>query len=113
MDETVESNGRLYLVTKVDPVLLVLPYLRFEYNCLAVGTIIHLGLLHLRFRSADRLQPLGQLLKDEEFPLMPRLVLCQALQENLDKVAERKGQEETVPKDRRTWSQSSPLPPVL
>ena len=54
----------------MDPVLLVLPYLR----------------------SAERLQPLDHVVKDERFPAAADLVSLKVLAEKMEKVANRKGE---------------------
>jgi hypothetical protein len=68
--DTVESNGKVYLATHFDAVLLLLPYLR----------------------AAKRPQPVDQVVTDPRFPQLDRLVSSGgAITRNLDRVAVRKG----------------------
>ncbi len=69
MDDTVCSDGRIFLASSFDPLFLLLPYLR----------------------AANRLAPLDQVAKDPDFPALRRVVNSTALTKNLDKVASRKG----------------------
>ncbi|KOX76495.1 Ribonuclease H2 subunit B [Melipona quadrifasciata] len=69
IDDNVKSDGKLHLSTPIDPIFLILPYLR----------------------KSQQAQPLEQCLWDEDFPEMTRLTQCQNLKLTL--VAERKGDE--------------------
>lgn len=69
IDDNVRSNGKLYLSTPIDPIFLVLPYLR----------------------KSQQAQPLDQCLWDEDFPETSRLAHCQNLKLSL--VGDRKGDE--------------------
>lgn len=69
IDDNVKSDGKLHLSTPIDPIFLVLPYLR----------------------KSELAQPLEQCLWDEDFPETSRLAQCDNL--NLSLVADRKGDE--------------------
>ncbi|XP_063224613.1 ribonuclease H2 subunit B [Bacillus rossius redtenbacheri] len=71
IEETVKSDGKMHLSTPIDPIFLVLPYLR----------------------KAGQAVPLDQLLTDEEFPETERLLRSAGLK-HLAQVADRKGDEE-------------------
>ncbi|KAH1024425.1 hypothetical protein HUJ05_003910 [Dendroctonus ponderosae] len=73
IDESVKSDGKLQLSTPIDPIFLVLPYLR-KY-CTAYA------------------QPLDQLLRDDEFPETERLLKSSGLS-YLTMIADRKGDDE-------------------
>ncbi|KAF2894012.1 hypothetical protein ILUMI_12165 [Ignelater luminosus] len=73
VEESVKSDGKMHLSTPIDPIFLVLPYLR-KY-------------------CATQAIPLDQLLRDEEFPQTERLLKCSGLK-YLNMVADRKGDEE-------------------
>ncbi|KAK4879649.1 hypothetical protein RN001_007795 [Aquatica leii] len=73
IEESVKSDGKMHLSTPIDPIFLVLPYLRKHCNSQAI--------------------PLDQLLRDDEFPQMERLLKCSGLK-YLTMVADRKGDEE-------------------
>lgn len=55
--QTVQQDGRLFFITPLDPLYLLLPYL------------IHAG-------KEEKFQPLDQLLVDENFPACSRLLSC-------------------------------------
>ncbi|KAG7208629.1 hypothetical protein KM043_014836 [Ampulex compressa] len=69
IDDNVKSDGKMHLSTPIDPIFLVLPYLR----------------------KSQQAQPLDQCLWDEDFPETSRLARCQNLKLSL--VADRKGDE--------------------
>lgn len=69
IDDNVKSDGKLHLSTPIDPIFLILPYLR----------------------KSQQAQPLEQCLWDEDFPEMTRLTQCQNLK--LILIADRKGDE--------------------
>ncbi|XP_035731914.1 ribonuclease H2 subunit B-like [Vespa mandarinia] len=69
IDDNVKSDGKMHLSTPIDPIFLVLPYLR----------------------KSPQIQPLDQCLWDEDYPETPRLAHCQNLKLSL--VADRKGDE--------------------
>ncbi|XP_012226478.1 ribonuclease H2 subunit B [Linepithema humile] len=69
IDDSVKSDGKLHLSTPIDPIFLVLPYLR----------------------KSQLAQPLEQCLWDEDFPETSRLAQCKNLELSL--VADRKGEE--------------------
>ncbi|XP_011311636.1 ribonuclease H2 subunit B isoform X1 [Fopius arisanus] len=69
IDENVKSDGKMHLSTPIDPIFLVLPYLR----------------------KAQQVLPLDQCLRDEDYPETIRLARCQSLKVSL--VADRKGDE--------------------
>ncbi|RLU14754.1 hypothetical protein DMN91_012641 [Ooceraea biroi] len=69
INDSVKSDGKLYLSTPIDPIFLVLPYLR----------------------KSQLAQPLEQCLWDEDFPDTSRLAQCKNLKLSL--VADRKGDE--------------------
>lgn len=69
IDDNVKSDGKLHLSTPIDPIFLVLPYLR----------------------KSQLAQPLEQCLWDEDFPETSRLAKCKNLELSL--VADRKGEE--------------------
>ncbi|XP_031825548.1 ribonuclease H2 subunit B isoform X2 [Nomia melanderi] len=69
IDDNVKSDGKMHLSTPIDPIFLVLPYLR----------------------KTQQVQPLNQCLWDEDFPETSRLSQCQNLKLTL--VADRKGDE--------------------
>lgn len=69
IDDNVKSDGKLHLSTPIDPMFLILPYLR----------------------QSQQAQPLEQCLWDEDFPETSRLIQCQNL--NLTLIADRKGDE--------------------
>ncbi|XP_067014299.1 ribonuclease H2 subunit B isoform X2 [Anabrus simplex] len=71
IDESVKSDGKMHLSTPIDPIFLVLPYLR----------------------KASHAMPLDQLLKDDEFPETERLLRSTGLK-HLNQVADRKGDED-------------------
>ncbi|CAH1110067.1 unnamed protein product [Psylliodes chrysocephalus] len=73
IDETVKSDGKLHLSTPIDPIFLVLPYLRKYCTNQAI--------------------PLDQLLRDEEFPETERLLKSSGLK-YLNLIADKKGDEE-------------------
>ncbi|KAK5646277.1 hypothetical protein RI129_004741 [Pyrocoelia pectoralis] len=73
IEESVKSDGKMHLSTPIDPIFLVLPYLKKYCTTQAI--------------------PLDQLLRDEEFPQMERLLKCTGLK-SLNMVADRKGDEE-------------------
>jgi len=68
IEETVQSDGKLYLATIFNPIYIVLPYLI----------------------KAEKLVPLDQLLEDEEFPFTHQLSTL--LSKSLPHVADSKGQ---------------------
>ena len=69
IDDNVKSDGKMHLSTPIDPIFLVLPYLR----------------------KSQQVQPLDQCLWDEDFPETARLAQCQNLKLTL--IADRKGDE--------------------
>lgn len=69
IDDNVKSDGKMHLSTPIDPIFLILPYLR----------------------KSQQTQPLEQCLWDEDFPETSRLAHCQNLKLTL--VADRKGDE--------------------
>ncbi|XP_078036055.1 ribonuclease H2 subunit B [Augochlora pura] len=69
IDDNVKSDGKMHLSTPIDPIFLVLPYLR----------------------KTQQAQPFDQCLWDEDFPETSRLSQCQNLKLSL--VADRKGDE--------------------
>ncbi|XP_014481894.1 PREDICTED: ribonuclease H2 subunit B [Dinoponera quadriceps] len=69
IDDNVKSDGKLHLSTPIDPIFLVLPYLR----------------------KSQLAQPLEQCLWDEDYPETSRLAQCKNLKLSL--VADRKGDE--------------------
>ncbi|KZC10067.1 PREDICTED: ribonuclease H2 subunit B [Dufourea novaeangliae] len=69
IDDNVKSDGKMHLSTPIDPIFLVIPYLR----------------------KSQHVQPLDQCLWDEDFPETPRLAQCQNLKLTL--IADRKGDE--------------------
>nr|CAD7199253.1 unnamed protein product [Timema douglasi] len=71
IDESVKSDGKMHLSTPIDPIFLVLPYLR----------------------KASQVMPLEQILKDEEFPETERLLHAAGLK-HLTQVADRRGDDE-------------------
>lgn len=71
IEDTVKSDGKMHLSTPIDPIILILPYLR----------------------KATHVMPLDQLLKDDEFPETERLLRVSGLKQ-LALVADRKGDEE-------------------
>ncbi|KAL1491158.1 hypothetical protein ABEB36_011798 [Hypothenemus hampei] len=73
IDENVKSDGKLHLSTPIDPIFLVLPYLRKLCSKVA--------------------QPLNQFLLDDEFPETPRLLKSSGLN-YLNMIADKKGDEE-------------------
>lgn len=73
IEESVKSDGKMHLSTPIDPIFLVLPYLKKYCTAQAI--------------------PLDQLLRDDEFPQMERLLKCTGLK-SLNMVADRKGDEE-------------------
>nr|CAH7769770.1 unnamed protein product [Callosobruchus chinensis] len=73
IDETVKSDGKMHLSTPIDPIFLVLPYLRKYCTNQAI--------------------PLDQLLRDEEFPETERLLKSSGLK-YLNMISDRKGDEE-------------------
>ncbi|KAJ8971066.1 hypothetical protein NQ314_000898, partial [Rhamnusium bicolor] len=73
IDESVKSDGKMHLSTPIDPIFLVLPYLRKYCSSQAI--------------------PLDQLLRDEEFPETERLLKSSGLK-YLNMISDRKGDEE-------------------
>ncbi|XP_057651292.1 ribonuclease H2 subunit B [Diorhabda carinulata] len=73
IDETVKSDGKMHLSTPIDPIFLVLPYLR-------------------RYCATQAI-PLDQLLRDDEFPETERLLKSSGLK-YLNLIADKKGEEE-------------------
>ncbi|XP_050307063.1 ribonuclease H2 subunit B [Anthonomus grandis grandis] len=73
IDESVKSDGKMHLSTPIDPIFLVLPYLK-------------------KFCSTQA-QPLDQLLRDTDFPETERLLKSSGLS-YLTMIADRKGDEE-------------------
>lgn len=69
IDEHVKSDGKMHLSTPIDPIFLVLPYLR----------------------KSQQVMPLEQILRDEDYPETSRLARCHNLKLTL--VADRKGDE--------------------
>lgn len=69
IDDTVKSDGKMHLSTPIDPIFLVLPYLRKYCSQQAI--------------------PLDQLLRDEEFPETERLLKSSGLK-YLNLIADRK-----------------------
>ncbi|XP_044021156.1 ribonuclease H2 subunit B [Aphidius gifuensis] len=69
IDDNVKSDGKMHLSTPIDPIFLVLPYLR----------------------NSQHVMPLEQVLRDEDYPETSRLAKCQNLKLSL--VADRKGDE--------------------
>lgn len=72
IDETVQSDGKMYLSTPIDPIFLVLPYLKKHCSLNAM--------------------PLDQLLHDPDFPQTERLLKSSGLS-YLSLIADRKGDE--------------------
>ncbi|XP_046614728.1 ribonuclease H2 subunit B isoform X2 [Neodiprion virginianus] len=70
IDDNVKSDGKMHLSTPIDPIFLVLPYLR----------------------KSQQVMPLDQILRDEDYPGTSRLARCQNLKLSL--IADRKGDEE-------------------
>lgn len=73
IEESVKSDGKMQLSTPIDPIFLVLPYLR--KHCI------------------NQAIPLDQLLRDEEYPETERLLKSSGLK-YLNLIADRKGDEE-------------------
>ncbi|KAL3282431.1 hypothetical protein HHI36_005618 [Cryptolaemus montrouzieri] len=73
VEETVKSDGKMQLSTPIDPIFLVLPYLRKHCTNQAI--------------------PLDHLLRDEEYPETERLLKSSGLK-YLNMIADRKGDEE-------------------
>ncbi|CAH0557480.1 unnamed protein product [Brassicogethes aeneus] len=73
VDESVKNDGKMNLSSPIDPIFLVLPYLR-KY-------------------CSNQVIPLDQLLRDEEFPETERLLKSSGLK-YLNMIADRKGDEE-------------------
>ncbi|XP_018576312.1 ribonuclease H2 subunit B [Anoplophora glabripennis] len=73
IDDSVKSDGKMHLSTPIDPIFLVLPYLKKYCMTQAI--------------------PLKQLLHDEEFPETERLLKSSGLK-YLTMIADRKGDEE-------------------
>ncbi|XP_071442508.1 ribonuclease H2 subunit B [Hetaerina americana] len=71
IEDSVKSEGKMHLSTPIDPIFLVLPYLRKMSQCV----------------------PLDQILKDDEFPETARLFHSLGFK-HLNQVADRKGDEE-------------------
>ncbi|XP_046393059.1 ribonuclease H2 subunit B [Ischnura elegans] len=71
IEDNVKSEGKMHLSTPIDPIFLVLPYLRKTNMCV----------------------PLDQMLKDDEFPETARLFNSLGFK-HLNQVADRKGDEE-------------------
>ncbi|KAK7866351.1 hypothetical protein R5R35_003278 [Gryllus longicercus] len=71
IEDTVKSDGKMHLSTPIDPIILILPYLR----------------------KATHIMPLDQLLKDDEFPETERLLRVSGLKQ-ITQIADRKGDEE-------------------
>ncbi|XP_011504522.1 PREDICTED: ribonuclease H2 subunit B [Ceratosolen solmsi marchali] len=69
IDDNVRSDGKMHLSTPIDPIFLVLPYLR----------------------KSQQIMPLEQCLRDEDYPETNRLIKCQNLKLSL--IADRKGDE--------------------
>ncbi|XP_057327799.1 ribonuclease H2 subunit B [Microplitis mediator] len=69
VDDNVKSDGKMHLSTPIDPIFLVLPYLR----------------------KSQYAVPLDQLLRDDDYPETERLARCQNLKLSL--VADRRGDE--------------------
>ncbi|KAK0078998.1 hypothetical protein PV325_001865 [Microctonus aethiopoides] len=69
IDDNVKSDGKMHLSTPIDPIFLVLPYLR----------------------KSQHVMPLDQCLRDEDYPETQRLLRCQNLKLSL--VADRRGDE--------------------
>ena len=75
---SVVADGAIYLCPPMDPVLLVLPYLR----------------------AASRLAPLDHVVKDEAFPAATDLAALEVLTAKMDRVANRKGVKKDVLKKK-------------
>lgn len=73
VDESVKNDGKMHLSTPIDPIFLVLPYLR-KY-------------------CTTHAMPLDQLLRDDEFPETERLLKSSGLK-FLNLIADRKGEDE-------------------
>ncbi|XP_025829913.1 ribonuclease H2 subunit B, partial [Agrilus planipennis] len=73
IDDSVKSDGKMHLSTPIDPIFLVLPYLRKYCH--------------------SKAQPLDQILMDEEFPETVRLLKSSGLK-YLNLIADRKGDED-------------------
>ena len=74
IEDTVKSNGNCYMISKFDPLFLVLPFLR----------------------AAKKLEPLPQILKQQDLPQLSMYVshaiMCNGeLKRNLTKIADQKG----------------------
>lgn len=97
IDDNVKSDGKLHLSTPIDPIFLILPYLR---KVIVIFYLLILSLTTLRFHllknqifslQSQLAQPLEQCLWDEDFPETSRLAQCKNLKLSL--VADRKGDE--------------------
>nr|XP_022914180.1 ribonuclease H2 subunit B isoform X1 [Onthophagus taurus]XP_022914181.1 ribonuclease H2 subunit B isoform X2 [Onthophagus taurus] len=73
IDESVKSDGKMHLSTPIDPIFLVLPYLKKYCSTQAI--------------------PLDQLLRDEEYPETERLLKSSGLK-YLNLIADRKGDDD-------------------
>ncbi|XP_046990148.1 ribonuclease H2 subunit B isoform X1 [Schistocerca americana] len=71
IEDSVKSDGKMHLSTPIDPIFLVIPYLR----------------------KTSHAVPLDQLLKDEDYPETERLLRSTGLK-HLSQVADKKGDEE-------------------
>lgn len=73
IEETTKSDGKMQLSTPIDPLFLILPYLR----------------------KASHAVPLDQLLKDDEFPETERLLSSTGLK-HINQIADRKGDDDLM-----------------
>ncbi|KAL7305759.1 hypothetical protein TKK_0002009 [Trichogramma kaykai] len=69
INDTVRSDGKMHLSTPIDPIFLILPYLR----------------------KSQQVMPLEHVLQDEDYPETIRLLKCQNIK--LSVIADRKGDE--------------------
>lgn len=91
IDENVKSDGKMHLSTPIDPMFLILPYLR-KVLCIKVPLrgIYRFHPINFLFQTSQ-VKPLDQLLLDSDFPETSRIARCQNLK--LLSVADRKGEE--------------------
>uniref|UniRef100_A0A1B6DRY5 Ribonuclease H2 subunit B n=1 Tax=Clastoptera arizonana TaxID=38151 RepID=A0A1B6DRY5_9HEMI len=72
LEESIKQDGKMHLSTPIDPIFLVLPYLR---------------------KISSYASPLDQIVQDDEFPDTERLLSCSGLK-LLPQVADKKGDED-------------------
>lgn len=96
INDSVKSDGKLYLSTPIDPLFLVLPYLRKVINSGILAVLLEVYnesslSIYVFLLQSQLAQPLEQCLWDEDFPDTSRLMQCKDLKLSL--VADRKGEE--------------------